>query len=65
LFRKVEKGYNEIDWKLKMLQRENKVLKSRLEAVAPSKRRRVETSPNSTFVKIKAIRRAKIEAGKI
>jgi len=36
-----------------------------LEAAAPSKRKKVETSPNSRFVTIEAIRRAKIEAGKI
>jgi hypothetical protein len=57
--------YEEIDWQLKMLQRENKVLKARLEAMGPSKRKKVETSPNSRFVGIEAIRRAKIEAGEI
>lgn len=65
LFRKVEKGYDEIDWQLKVLQRENEILRGKLEAVAPSKRKKVETSPNSRFVSIEAIRRAKIEAGEI
>ena len=48
-----------------MLQRENKVLKRKLEATVPSKRKKVETSPNLRFVTIEAIRRAKIEAGEI
>jgi hypothetical protein len=64
-FRKVKKGYNEIDWQLKILQQENKVLKRKLEATVPSKRKKVKTSPNSRFVTIEAIRRAKIKAGKI
>jgi hypothetical protein len=65
LFRKVEKGYDEKDWQLKMALRENEVLKAKLEAAAPLKRRKVETSPNSRFVNIRAIRRAQIEAGVI
>ena len=36
-----------------------------MEAVVFSKRKKVETSPNLRFVLIKAIRRAKIEAGEI
>jgi len=31
----------------------------------PSKRKKVETSPNLRFVKIEAIRHAKIEAGEL
>jgi hypothetical protein len=65
LFRKAEKGYDEKDWQLKMALREKKVLKTTLEAAATSKRRKVEASPNSRFVNIRAIRRAKIEAGEI
>ena len=41
------------------------VLKAKLAATVPAKRRKVETSPNSRFVNIKAIRRAKIEASKL
>jgi len=48
-----------------MLQRENKVLKRKLEAAVPFKRKKVETSPNLRFVTIEAIWRAKIEAGEI
>ena len=62
LFRKVSKVYNEKDWQLKSALRENQKLKSQLEATAPTKRRRVETSPNSRFVNIEAIHRAQIEA---
>jgi 4-hydroxybenzoate polyprenyltransferase len=65
LFRKVEKGYDEKDWQLKMALRENELLKARLEAMAPVKRKKVETSPNSRFVNIRAIRRAQIAAGAI
>jgi hypothetical protein len=65
LFRKVEKGYDEKDWQLKMALRENELLKARLEAMAPVKRKKVETSPNSRFVNIRAIRRAQIAAGTI
>jgi hypothetical protein len=48
-----------------MALRENKILKARLEAVAPVKRKKVSTSPNSRFVRIKAIRKAQIAAGAI
>jgi 4-hydroxybenzoate polyprenyltransferase len=36
-----------------------------LEAAVPLKKRKVKMSPNSRFVTIEAIRRAKIEAGEI
>jgi len=54
-FRKIEKEYDKKDWQLKMLFRENEILKARLEAAVPVKRRKVETSPNSRFVNIRAI----------
>jgi len=62
LFRKVSKAYDEKDWQLESVLRENQKLKDQLEATAPTKRRRVETSPNSRFVDIAAIQRAQIEA---
>jgi 4-hydroxybenzoate polyprenyltransferase len=65
LFRKVSKAYDEKDWQLGNALRENQKLKSQLEATRPTKRRKVETSPNSRFVTIRAIRRAQIEAGAI
>lgn len=48
-----------------MLLRENQVLKNKLAATAPQKRRKVETSPNSTFVRIKHIQKTQIEVGVI
>jgi hypothetical protein len=48
-----------------MVLRENEMLKARLEAVAPVKRKKVSTSPNSRFVRIEAIRKAQIAAGAI
>ena len=48
-----------------MLQQENKILKRKLKITVPSKRKKVKTSPNSRFITIEAIRRAKIKAGKI
>jgi hypothetical protein len=48
-----------------MALREVEVLKVKLAAVVPAKRRKVETSPNSRFVNIEAIRRAKIKAGEL
>ncbi|KAH8749102.1 hypothetical protein F5883DRAFT_695336 [Diaporthe sp. PMI_573] len=45
-----------------MALREVEVLKASLAAVAPAKRRKVEASPNSRFVNIEAIWKAKIEA---
>jgi hypothetical protein len=36
-----------------------------LEAIAPVRRKKVETSPNSRFVNIRAIHRAQIAAGAI
>jgi hypothetical protein len=65
LFRKVEKGYDEKEWELEMALCDNELLKARLEAIVPIKRKRVETSPNSRFVNIRAIRRAQIAAGAI
>ena len=62
LFRKVSKAYDEKDWQLESVLRENQKLKDQLEATAPTKRRRVETSPNSRFVDITAIQRARIKA---
>jgi hypothetical protein len=65
LFRKVSKAYNEKDWQLGNALRENQKLKNQLKATRPTKKRKVETSPNSRFVTIRAIRRAQIEAGAI
>jgi hypothetical protein len=63
VFKKVSKAYDEKNWQLGSALRENQKLRSQLEATGPTKRRRVETSPNSRFVNIKAIHRAQIEAG--
>jgi len=65
LFRKVEKAYDEKDWQLNIALREVELLKAKLEQLAPVKRKKVETSPNSRFVQIKDIRKAQIEAGVI
>jgi hypothetical protein len=45
-----------------MALRENELLKAKLEAMAPVKRKKVPTSPNSRFVQIEAIRKAQIAA---
>jgi len=48
-----------------MALRKVEVLKAKLAAIVPAKRRKVETSPNSRFINIKAICRVKFEAGKL
>ena len=63
LFRKVQKGYEEKDFQLAIAQRKIKALEIVVEAQRAKKRKRVETSPNSKFANIEAIRKAQMEAG--
>jgi len=65
LKRKITKGFDEKDYRVAMLEEENKALKARLEALRPKKRKKVELSPNSKFADIEAIRRAQIKAGAV
>ncbi|OAQ65585.1 transposase [Purpureocillium lilacinum] len=61
LFRKITKGFDEKDGLLAKAQLQIHALETQLAAVKPKKRKRVETSPNSRFADIDAIRRAQEE----
>lgn len=63
LFQKVSKAFDNKDFDLALLQRENEALRAQLEAIKPRKRKKVKTSPNSKFANIKSIRKAQLEAG--
>ena len=63
LFRKIIKGFEEKDYALVQAELQIKQLEARLEQVAPRKRRKVRTSPNSKFASLRTIRQAQIEAG--
>ena len=64
LFTKVEKAFDEKDFELAKAQRENVALRAQLEAIRPSKRKKVVPDPNSKFVNIEQIHRAQIQAGR-
>ncbi|GAB0139100.1 putative DDE endonuclease domain-containing protein [Epichloe bromicola] len=61
LFKKMTKGFYEKYGLLAKAQLQIQALETQLEAVRPKKRKKVETSPNSRFANIKAIRRAQLE----
>lgn len=63
LFRKIAKGINEKDYELGKAKMKIRELEERLEQLKPKKRRKVQTSPNSKFVTIRAIYKAQIAAG--
>lgn len=63
LFRKITKGFDIKDYKLLEMENRIRKLEYRLDQLAPRKRCKVRTSPNSKFVGIKAIKEAQIEAG--
>jgi len=63
--RKVEKAFDERDFKLAQALQEIEALKAQLEAAQPSKRKRVVTDPNERFATIQLIHQAQIEAGRI
>ena len=63
LFRKIAKGFDEKDYALAQSNLRIQQLETRLEELAPRKRHKVRTSPNSRFADIKAIKQAQIEAG--
>ena len=56
--RKITKGADQKDG---LLEKTLQALEARLAAVKPRKRERVETSPNSRFADIEAVRRARKE----
>ena len=61
LFRKITKGFDEKDGLLAKAQLQIQALETQLASVKPKKRKRVETSPNSRFADIEAVRRAQAE----
>lgn len=61
LFRKITKGFDEKDCLLAKAQLQIQALEMQLEAVRPKRRKKVETSPNSRFADIEAIRRTQLE----
>lgn len=63
LFRKIVKGIDKKDYKLKKANIKIRELKERLEQLKPKKRRKVQTSSNSKFVTTRAIFKAQIAAG--
>jgi 4-hydroxybenzoate polyprenyltransferase len=63
LFRKVAKGLDQKDFVIAQHELRIKQLEARVVQLEPRKRRKVQTSPNSKFVGIQAIRQAQIEAG--
>lgn len=65
LFRKVEKAWDEKDFELALLKQKVEALEAQVEALKPSRRRRVRPDPNELFVGIEQIHRAQIEASRI
>jgi hypothetical protein len=65
LFTKVEKAFDQKNFELAKAQQEIEALKAQLEAIQPSKRKRVVPDPNSKFVDIEQIHQAQIQAGRI
>ena len=63
LFRKVAKSLDDKDFTIASHQLRIQQLEARVEQLAPRKRRKVQTSPNSRFARIRAIREAQIKAG--
>lgn len=63
LFRKIIKGFDEKDYALAQSELRITQLEARLEQLAPRKKRKVKTSPNSRFADIRVIKQAQIEAG--
>jgi 4-hydroxybenzoate polyprenyltransferase len=63
LFRKITKGFDEKDFALAEAELQIQKLKEKIEQLQPRKRRKVQTSPNSKFADVRAIKRAQIEAG--
>jgi hypothetical protein len=65
LFQKVEKAFDQKDFKLAHLRQENEALKIQLEVARPSKRKKVVVDPNNLFASIEQIHQAQIDAGQI
>ena len=63
LFRKVIKGIDEKEYELGKANIKIKELEEKLKHLRPKKKRKVQTSPNSKFATIRAIREAQIAAG--
>ena len=64
LFRKVGKAFDEKDFLIASQKREIEELKSRMERIKPTKRKKVVPDPNSIFATIEDIRKAQQEAGR-
>jgi len=63
LFRKITKSLDNKDFTITSHQLRIQQLEARVEQLAPRKRRKVQTSPNSRFATIRAIQEAQIQAG--
>ena len=63
LFQKVAKGLDNKDFVIAQHELRIQQLEARVQQLEPRKRRKVQTSPNSKFAEIGAIRKAQIEAG--
>ena len=63
LFRKVARSLDNKDFIIANHQLRIQQLEARVEQLAPRKRRKVQTSPNSRFARIRAISEAQIRAG--
>ena len=63
LFKKVAKGLDEKDFAIAQHELRIRQLEAKVVQLEPRKRRKVQTSPNSKFVRIQAIKKAQIEAG--
>ncbi|PWI64474.1 hypothetical protein PCL_09629 [Purpureocillium lilacinum] len=61
LFRKITKRFDEKNGLLAKAQLQIQALETQFAAVKPKKRKRVETSPDSRFAEIEAVRRAQDE----
>ena len=58
LFRSVSKAVDQRDFVIAQHKRKIQRLKAKIQQLEPRKRRKVKTSPNSKFVRIKAIKKA-------
>ena len=61
-FKKIQKGYNQKDVKLAEALHEIDRLKAENESLRPTKRRKVDLSPNTKFATIKEVRKAQMKA---
>lgn len=63
--RKIEKAWDEKNYELTFLKQKVQALEAKVEAMEPTRRRRVRPDPNELFSEIKHVHRAQIEVGRI